>query len=80
MKEKLKKLEMKKIFQEYNLLLVDDEYKKEMISEYRSDFLSKIEKLKSELGIINDIEPPKETEKNIDLPKKPKVDSNLIKN
>jgi DnaJ-domain-containing protein 1 len=51
MKEKLKKLEIKKIFKEYNLLLADDEYKKEMVNEYRSEFLSKIENKKKELGI-----------------------------
>jgi hypothetical protein len=51
MKEKLKKLEIKKIFQEYNLLLTDDEYKTEMINEYRSEFLTEIETKKKELGI-----------------------------
>jgi hypothetical protein len=51
MKEKLKKLGIKKIFQEYNLLLVDDEYKKEMVSEYRNEFLTEIENKKNELGI-----------------------------
>jgi hypothetical protein len=51
MKEKLKQLEIKKIFQEYNLLLVDDEYKKEMINEYRADFLTEIENKRRELGI-----------------------------
>ena len=51
MGEKLKKLEIKRIFKEYNLLLVDDEYKKEMVNEYRSDFLTQIENKKKELGI-----------------------------
>ena len=51
MKEKLKKLEIKKIFQEYNLLLIDDEYKKEIVNEYRSEFLTQIENRKKELGI-----------------------------
>ena len=51
MKEKLKKLEIKRIFKEYNLLLADDEYKKEMVNEYRSEFLSEIENKKKELGI-----------------------------
>lgn len=51
MGEKLKKLEIKKIFQEYNLLLIDDEYKVEMINEYRSEFLTQIENKKKELGI-----------------------------
>jgi len=51
MKEKLKKLEIKKIFKEYSLLLADDEYKKEMVNEHRSEFLTQIETKKKELGI-----------------------------
>ena len=51
MKEKLKKLEIKKIFKEYSLLLADDEYKKEVVSEHRSEFLTQIETKKKELGI-----------------------------
>lgn len=69
MKEKLKQLEIKKIFQEYNLLLVDDEYKKEMINEYRADFLTEIENKRRELGI----EP--EVPKIEDEPKAENIDS-----
>lgn len=69
MKEKLKQLEIKKIFQEYNLLLVDDEYKKEMINEYRADFLTEIENKRRELGI----EP--EVPKTEDEPKAENIDS-----
>lgn len=65
MKEKLKKLEIKKIFQEYNLLLVDDEYKKEMVNEYRSEFLTQIENRKKELGIEPE-EPKKEDEPKVE--------------
>jgi hypothetical protein len=69
MKDKLKQLEIKKIFQEYNLLLVDDEYKKEMINEYRADFLTEIENKRRELGI----EP--EVPKIEDEPKTENIDS-----
>lgn len=69
MKDKLKQLEIKKIFQEYNLLLVDDEYKKEMINEYRADFLTEIENKRRELGI----EP--EVPKIEDEPKAENIDS-----
>jgi len=69
MKDKLKQLEIKKIFQEYNLLLVDDEYKKEMINEYRADFLTEIENKRREL----DIEP--EVPKIEDEPKAENIDS-----
>jgi hypothetical protein len=65
MKEKLKKLEIKKIFQEYNLLLVDDEYKKEMVNEYRSEFLTQIENRKKELGIEPE-EPKKDDEPKVE--------------
>lgn len=75
MEEKLRRLEIKKLIQEYNFLLTDDEYKQEVISENKTEFLTKVEKLKSELGITNEINPPQE---NVDLPKKPKIDSNLI--
>lgn len=69
MKEKLKQLEIKKIFQEYNLLLVDDEYKKEMINEYRADFLTEIENKRRELGIEPEV-PKTENE-----PKAENIDS-----
>jgi hypothetical protein len=77
MDNKLKKLEIKKLIQEYNFLLLDDEYRQEIISENKTDFLTKVEKLKSELGIINEPETPKKDEE-VNLPKKPKIDSGQV--
>lgn len=79
MSDKLKRLELKKLLQEYNFLLIDDEYKKEIISENRFEFLEKVQKLKIELG-INNIEELKkdDQEKEINLPKKPKIDTNDV--
>jgi hypothetical protein len=77
MDDRLKKLEIKKLIQEYNFLLLDDEYRQEIISENKTDFLTKVEKLKSELGIVNEPEPPKKDEE-VNLPKKPKIDSEQV--
>ena len=76
MNDKLKRLEIKKLIQEYNFLLLDDEFKKEVISENRPEFLEKTQKLKSELGIITNVETEKREETN--LPKKPKIESDSI--
>lgn len=80
MNDKLKKLEIKKLLQEYNFLLLDDEYKKEVISDNRPGFLEKVQKLKTELGInqIPEIKEDKNEEVKEDLPKKPKLDPNTI--
>ena len=79
MEDKLKRLEIKKLIQEYNFLLLDDEFKKEVISENRPEFLEKTQKLRSELGINNDPEPKTEKkEEEVNLPKKPKLDPNSI--
>ncbi len=79
MNDKLKKLEIKKLLQEYNFLLLDDEYKKEIISDNRPEFLEKVQTLKSELGITQEPEIKQEKEDvKEDLPKKPKLDPNSI--
>lgn len=62
MNEKVEKLEIKRLIQEYNFLLLDDEYKQEVISENKIEFLSKIQKLKQELGLIYDYEQEAESE------------------
>ncbi len=51
MNEKLKKLEAKKILQEYNFLLLDNEYKNELVNEVKTKFLNDISELKKKLGI-----------------------------
>lgn len=52
MKDKVRKLKLKKLIQEYNFLLTDESYKKEVISETKSDFLKEIHEKKIELGLI----------------------------
>ncbi len=79
MGDKLKTLEIKKLIQEYNFLLLDDEFKKEVISENRPEFLEKTQKLRSDLGIINDPDPqPEKKEEEVNLPKKPKIEPNSV--
>jgi len=79
MEDKLKRLEIKKLIQEYNFLLLDDEFKKEVISENRPEFLEKTQKLRSELGINNDPEPKTEKkEEEVNLPKKPKIEPDSV--
>jgi hypothetical protein len=49
MDDKIKKLEIKRLFQEYVLLNTDNEYKQEIISEYKTVFLEKVGELKKEM-------------------------------
>ena len=51
MSDKLKKLEVKKLVQEYNFLLTEDEYRKEIIEENRLTFMEKVGELKKKLNI-----------------------------
>lgn len=51
MENQLKNLEIKKMVQEYNFLLSDSEYKKEMIETYREEFLKEIQKTRVELNL-----------------------------
>lgn len=51
MNDQLKNLEIKKMIQEYNFLLSDTEYKKEMIDSYREEFLKEIQKMRVELNL-----------------------------
>lgn len=74
MKNKVRKLELKKIIQEYNFLLTDEKYKQEVISENKSDFLKEIHERKIELGLIDD-QPFKEESEDSDK-KESKTDVN----
>jgi hypothetical protein len=82
MSEKIQKIEARKILHEYNFLLLDDEYKKEVISENTAEFLERVQKLKIELGIFDEPEIPGEEkegeEKKEKMPKKPKLDPDSI--
>jgi len=51
MKDHIKNLEIKKLFQEYNFLLSDDEYKKELIDSNRDKFLNDIQQTRVEMGL-----------------------------
>jgi len=76
MSDKIKKLEIKKLLQEYNFLLIDDEYKREVIEGNRSEFLKSIEDKKKELGITNpepEPEPEIPTEPKDKVEKEPKI-------
>lgn len=42
MSDKLKQLEIKKLLSEYEYLIVDDEYKQQIISDYSSQFINEI--------------------------------------
>ena len=57
MNDKLFELEIKKIMQEYKLLLIEEEYKNEMISINKGDFLKEINR---KSGISPEPEVPKE--------------------
>lgn len=52
MNDSVRKLELKKLIQEYNFLLTDEEYKNEVINENKEDFLKEIHEKKIELGLI----------------------------
>jgi hypothetical protein len=67
MSDKLFELEIKKIMQEYKLLLIEEEYKNEMISINKGDFLKEINR---KCGISPEPEVPKEEE----LPKEELVE------
>lgn len=51
MENHLKNLEIKKLIQEYNFLLTDDEYKKQLIADFQTAFLNAIQKVREELGL-----------------------------
>jgi hypothetical protein len=54
MKDNVRKLELKKLIQEYSFLLTDEVYKKEVINENQTNFLKAIHEKKIELGQIED--------------------------
>jgi hypothetical protein len=85
MGNKLKELEIKKLIQEYNFLLTDDEYKKEIIQENRPVFMEKVDNTKKKLDIkqniekINELNQKQEIEKK-EIEIKPENVSNSTKN
>ena len=65
MNERVERLEIKRLIQEYSFLLIDDEYKQEVIWENKMEFLEKIQKLKAEMGITYDYEQDEKNEDEI---------------
>ena len=72
MNDRIKQLEVKRLLQEYNYLMVDDEYKQEVIESNRGEFLQSIEDMKVEMGIV-DPEPEVPTEPEDRPAKEPKI-------
>ena len=65
MSDKLKQLEIKKLLSEYEYLIVDDEYKQQIITDYSSQFISEINEtagIKEEKEEEGDIPPPEKKE------------------
>lgn len=76
MQDRIKALEIKKILQEYTFLLVDDEYKHELIEGNKADFLKSIEDTKKELGIVPP-EPEEVPPVDEETPEKPAKDPKI---
>ena len=51
MNDKLKQLEIQKLLQEYNYLLLDDEYKQELIAEGKTPFLEQVHEFMATLNM-----------------------------
>lgn len=73
MDNKLKKLEIKRLLQEYNFLMTDDEYKKELVDEHKSTFLEQVAEVKKDIPPSPPKEQPKEQAK-----KEDKIDPNIV--
>jgi hypothetical protein len=80
MENQLKNLEIKKMVQEYNFLLSDSEYKKEMIETYREEFLKEIQKTRVELNLPTPepIIEQQDNEEGIEEIKEKKINPDLI--
>ena len=70
MNKRLEQLEVKKLLQEYSFLLLDEEYKREVIDTNREEFLTKIQEIRK------DNPPPSPQTK--EKPQKEKIDPNTI--
>ena len=70
MGKRLEQLEVKKLLQEYSFLLLDEEYKREVIDDGREEFLNKIQEVRGDVS-----PPPPQTQPQ----EKPnKIDPNLV--
>ena len=76
MNDKLEQLAIKRLLKEYSFLVLDDEYKKEVISTGKSEFMKMVHDMRGD-----DPPPPSSTdvsEQVGDMPKKPKIDPSTI--
>jgi hypothetical protein len=71
MNKRLEQLEVKKLLQEYSFLLLDEEYKHEIIDNNREEFLNKVREARG------DTPPPPPTESQ-EKTKKDKIDPNSV--
>lgn len=71
MNKRLEELEVKKLLQEYNFLLLDEEYKHEVIDNNKEEFLSKIRESRGDT-------PPPTPQNPQEKIKKDQIDPNLI--
>jgi hypothetical protein len=78
MKLTIKDLEIKKLIQEYSFLLTDDEYKKQLITEFQTAFLNAIQKVREELGLPTPPPVVDNGDKKDDNQKKKKVDPDMV--
>jgi len=69
---RLKKLEIKKLLKEYNYLMTDDEFKKEMVDEHKSAFLEKVGELRKDIPPTTPPQTPPQPEQ------EDKIDSNIV--
>ncbi len=67
MKNKLKQLEIKKLVQEYNFLLSEDEYRLEVIEEHKPIFMEKVGEIKKRLDIKPNLDKINEFTKNQEI-------------
>jgi len=71
MSNRLEQLEVKKLLQEYSFLLLDEEYKNEVIDSNKEEFLNKIREARGETP-----PPPPQTPQ--EQPPKKKIDPNTV--
>lgn len=67
MKTKIKQLEIKKLVQEYNFLLSEDEYRTEIIEENKPIFMEKVGEVKKKLDIKPNLDKINEFAKNQEI-------------
>ena len=72
MNKRLEQLEVKKLLQEYSFLLLDEEYKHEVIDNNREEFLNKVREARGD-----NPPPPPPTEPQ-EKPQKDKIDPNTV--